>query len=1734
MLNRAIAFIKNDEPYLAASCLESLTLQEPTAHEAFHLLGVIAYKRGAFDCSVSFIDKALSIHSQQAAYHANRATALAALKRLQEAESSYSVALQIEPLGHGYAANRAIVRLELGRFELALEDFDSAITNTPSAPQLYNDRGLALKGLGRFEEALASMNQAIELETNFAEAFNNRANIFVELERFDEAYQDSLKAIQLKPNFGNAHFNHANVLFRLKRFEEAKASYHRALEIDPDQPDVRWNLALLLLLSGDLETGFRFYESRWQCVNTIAPHRANLPQWRGCEPIQGKTLLVLAEQGFGDVIQFCRFVPLLRQRGANVVFESPRVLAQLLLSLQGLKAVIIEGQALPYPIDFQVSILSLPNCLGTRIQTIPASIPYLAPSGSALSGWRQRLASERRPRVGLVWSGSPTHKNDAKRSIALSFMMRYLPRGISYISLQHQPRSTDREALSESDIRQFEEMLSDFNQTAALISNLDLVIAVDTSVAHLAGALGVPTWVMLTDLPDWRWMINGEHSPWYPSVKLYRQDVSGDWDQVLSQLSRDLTIWASLNGSDSHKASSRISSKPTSKFADQGDKSSSGLISQRRAFPIGFWLEKGIKHHGQGDFELAEQYFDRILVHFPEHADALHRKAMIVFAQGLQRQALSMLEQAIRIEPDEAMFHANYSVMLLAMGRPAQAHESAERSIVLEPDRAEAYFHAGNALLSLGKPIEAIDCFAAAARRQSDFFQAWLNWGSTLGSMDRHEEAITVLTKLTGSNPAIPEVWLNLGNSQFRLSRFSDAEASYRRAIGLRAGYLEALMNLGVALMAMKRASEASDTLSEAIRLAPDQGRAHLLYGNAARALGELEKSLDSYATAIAKDPSDQEAHLNASIVLTELGRYSQAREIIEQALQRFPKDVRLFCQRGLVFHRVRMHQRAIADFARAIAIEPCFVEALTNRAAVYADGGLFDQALQDLAFAESIDPDDNTLQGHCAYLRARVCDWADEESRLGRLANTVEGEAMPITPFVLLGLTDDARLHGMAARRWAVERIKGVATPMASRAIGPRIHVAYCSADFHAHATSYLLVQLLEMHDRSRFEITGISFGPDQRDGMRQRVVSAFDRFVDVSGMSDREVAMYCRSIGVDIAVDLKGYTQDSRPGIFAQRAAPLQINWLGYPGTMGATFMDYIVADRVLIRPDEVALYTEKVIWLPHSYQVNDGKRAIATEAVGRAGYGLPPVGFVFCCFNNNYKIRPQTFSVWMRLLRQLEGSVMWLLEDNPWAAENLREQAQRQGVDPQRLIFAKRVPLAEHLARHRLADLFLDTWPYNAHTTASDALWAGLPVVTYCGGSFAARVGASLLEAIGLPELITTTQQDYEALALALALDPERLGRLRQKLAANRLTEPLFDCQRFTKHLELAYEQIVQRHHQGLAVSSHMIDPMPASLSPGPNVLSPDAPDNTTNPSRDVGARFGPDATEPVTLEAILSMRVPLAILDVGAAFLGEFPVYQPILSRGLGHLHAFEGDDRHSETIRQTFGEHVTLYRTMLFDGTPQTVYVAEQASGMTSLLKPRAQALGFFNGFETLGRITRTETTQTQRLDEVKGLPAIDFLKMDIQGAELTVLKNGLRVLSDCVALQLEVSYIALYEGQPSFGEVDVWLRTQGFVPHRFLDIKRWSITPTVRNGNFRQPFNQLLESDIVYVRDPLGVDGWETEAIKKLALLAHYSFGSPDLCMHLLLALGRRDHGSAHAAAAYLELINSQQPVASS
>ena len=605
----------------------------------------------------------------------------------------------------------------------------------------------------------------------------------------------------------------------------------------------------------------------------------------------------------------------------------------------------------------------------------------------------------------------------------------------------------------------------------------------------------------------------------------------------------------------------------------------------------------------------------------------------------------------------------------------------------------------------------------------------------------------------------VPEMLVNHGNILTRLGRRDEALARYDQALAGNAGLVPALYNRGNLLQDMKRPEDA----------------------------------LASYDRALARQRDLVGVWNNRGTVLRSLRRLDEAMRSIEQALALAPGHVNALTNRAMLLWDMKRFDDALAAVEKALAVQPGFGEALYLRGNVLTDLGRLDKALESYDAALAASPDHPHALNGAARTALALCDWPRTAALTPRLVAAVETGRAMIQPFTMLGYGDDAALQRRCADNY-IRRILPPSLPLAQGRYGhDKIRLAYLSADFHQHPTAQLLVELFERHDRSRFEVTAIAFGPDDGSTLRARLVKAFDRFEDVRGRSDLDVARILRAMEIDIAVDLNGHTQDARPGIFAHHAAPVQVNYLVYPGTTGAPFMDVILADRIVLPADQQPFFSEKIVYLPDCYQANDATREIL-PAPTRAEAGLLAEAFVFCCFNNSWKITAPMFDIWMRLLENVEGSLLWLL-DGPHAA-NLRREAAARGIDPARLVFAPKVAPPLHLARHRLADLFLDTLPYNAHTTASDALYAGVPVVTCIGKAFPGRVAASLLKAIDMPELVTTSAGQYEERALELVKNPALLAATRAKLARNRTTTPLYDSERFRRGIEAAYVAMLEK--------------------------------------------------------------------------------------------------------------------------------------------------------------------------------------------------------------------------------------------------------------------------------------------------------------------------------------------------
>jgi predicted O-linked N-acetylglucosamine transferase (SPINDLY family) len=744
------------------------------------------------------------------------------------------------------------------------------------------------------------------------------------------------------------------------------------------------------------------------------------------------------------------------------------------------------------------------------------------------------------------------------------------------------------------------------------------------------------------------------------------------------------------------------------------------------------------------------------------------RDAHLRHREGRLDVARTLCLQVLRLRPRQLEALNLLGIIAAQTGDLRRAAELFGEVLRLDPRGIAALLNHGNVLRAIKQPAAALASFDKAIKIQPRHAPSHHQRGNALFELKRYEAALASFDKAIRIQPGHAPIHHDRGNALFELKQYEAAVASHEKAIALKHDYAMAYYERARALVALMRYRAAIESLDGTIALDPNYAGAWVLRGNALHAVERFEAALESYDRAIALRSDDANAYLNRGITLTLLGRLESAIESYNRGIALKPDDANAYHNRGNTLTLLGQPESAIESYDQAIALEP-------NR---------------------------RSTCGARLYARMQIADWYDFAPEVAQLTARIERGEAASNPFAVLAFIGNAALQKQAAQSWVREKCPPDTAlgPLPKRSRRDKIRIGYFSADFRSHATSYLTAGLFELHDRSKLELTAFSFGQDTKDEMRMRLEATFDRFLDVQRSSDHEIARLARDLEIDIAVDLGGFTSGSRPRIFALRSAPLQVSYLGCLGTMSADYMDYLIADDTIVPEAHQEYYHEKIVYLP-SYQVNDSKRRIAEKRFSREELGLPSSGFVFCCFNATYKITPDVFDRWMRILKEVRGSVLYVLGGRESLEHNLQREAQARGVAPDRIVFGTRLPGPEYLARYRTADLFLDTLPYNAGTTASDALWAGLPVLTCLGESFAGRVGASLLQAVGLTELIAPTPERYEELAIDLASDPNSMAGIRMKLANNLRTAPLFDTASSARHLEAAYATMYERYHAGL---------------------------------------------------------------------------------------------------------------------------------------------------------------------------------------------------------------------------------------------------------------------------------------------------------------------------------------------
>jgi protein O-GlcNAc transferase len=793
--------------------------------------------------------------------------------------------------------------------------------------------------------------------------------------------------------------------------------------------------------------------------------------------------------------------------------------------------------------------------------------------------------------------------------------------------------------------------------------------------------------------------------------------------------------------------------------------------------PGGEPFQRAISALQAGNHEAAERFFKQIVEKQPGHIPALSVLSGFLQTKGRH---------------DEAQHY-----MRLALA-------SFDQALLRTPSLAEAWLGRAQVLSQLGRNVEAVDSCDRAISAKPELTSAHLMRAKLLVDLGRHGHALEGVDRLLAAAPNLAEAWLGRGNILFVLKRYEEALEAYQRSLALKAALPEACLGRANVLNALKRHEEALGAYNQALAINPNQAGAWLGRGNVFDELKRNDDALAAYDKALALAPDLAEAWLARGNLLSRLNRLAEASSAFDRVSAIIPDFPEALLGRGNILFALKRYDDALAAYDRALAIKPSLSEAQLGRGNVFSVLKRHRDAADAYAAVLEAAPQQPFTKGLLLHQKMLCCEWSGTDTLIQEIERDIAEGKPSIEPFAWQGIaTSPQSLRSCAEiyNRAKFPACDKISQPPFST-FHQKIRVGYVSGEFRDQATSHLIVGLLEQHDSSQFEIYGFDNGWDDRSKIRERIDAALYKMIDIRQLSDASALAAIREHEIDILVNLNGYFGEHRTQLFAQRAARIQVNYLGFPGTLGASYMDYIIADRCVIPEDHKHFYQEKVVRLPHCYQANDRKKGIATRGPTRAESSLPDTGFVFCCFNNSYKILPAVFDCWMRILLQIDSSVLWLFGDNQPTAENLSREAAARNVNPERLIFAKQLPLADHLARHRLGDLFLDTLPYNAHTTGGDALWAGLPVLTCLGNTFAGRVGASLLRAVGLPELITSSLDDYGETAVKLAMNPENLAAIKQKLADHRLTAPLFDTTLYTKGIEKAYSTMYERRLAGFA--------------------------------------------------------------------------------------------------------------------------------------------------------------------------------------------------------------------------------------------------------------------------------------------------------------------------------------------
>ena len=781
-------------------------------------------------------------------------------------------------------------------------------------------------------------------------------------------------------------------------------------------------------------------------------------------------------------------------------------------------------------------------------------------------------------------------------------------------------------------------------------------------------------------------------------------------------------------------------------------------------------LEKAINYCSSGHMQEAEKICNSILSVYPDHSKCLHLLGIIAHADRNYEKSGYFIRRAIVTDPEEPVYYKSLGEVLMDQGELKKAVLCYHKTVELKQDCAEAYFYLGSIYNELNEPDTSISFYEKVLQIDPRFYQACYNMGNIYYSRDDSEKAIQC----------------------------------YQRAIDIKPDFFEALHNLGVTYQSRKDADEAIAAFKKTLQIKPDYAEAYYNMGNALHAKGLDQEAVFSYQQAIGIKTDYVAAYHNLGRVFYGLDMPDQSMSCYKKAIRLNPGHTDVLYDMGLLYRDQDQLDEMIACYEKALMIKPALPHPYLNLAIAYKVREDVDKAVCCCRKALRIQPDFAEAKAYLVQLYQHACEWKEVE-KLFVIVDKLNEKALknglktPELPMLSLRRHDDPSINYAVAKSWCYDismcakKQKTVFLYRNKKLQRSKLTIGYLSSDFKNHAVTHLSLGLYGLHNRDEFKILCYSCGKDDGSYYRERIREECDEFIDLSDLSNIDAAKRINKDKVDILVDMMGHTRGNRLGISALRPAPVQAGYLGFLGTTGADFIDYIITDKIVTPENHAPYYSESFAYLPHCYQINDCNLKIAENNFKKADLGLPDNGFVFCSFNQPYKIDSLIFAGWMNILQQVPDGILWLLRQNKTAENNLRRGAEARGISPERLVFAGAMSIEEHLARLKFADLALDTRTYNGGATTSNALWVGVPVITLKGNHFVSRMSSSSLSAIGLPELITTKLEDYESLAVSLALNPDKLNAICRKLAANRLTEPLFDTPRFVKNLETAFKKM-----------------------------------------------------------------------------------------------------------------------------------------------------------------------------------------------------------------------------------------------------------------------------------------------------------------------------------------------------